>query len=64
MRITDNSGLGVLTVMISPRKYKSEKDGKDIQGGTRGEAAPSTHYYLVANIRGVFLDSLFRFAQL
>lgn len=40
--------------MISPRKYNSEKDGKDIRGGVRGEAASSARYNLVASIEESF----------
>lgn len=32
MRIADDPGLGILMIMISPGKYKSGKDGKDVQG--------------------------------
>lgn len=59
MRITDNSGSGIVTVMISPRKYKSKKDSKDIQGGVRGEAASFTHYKFLTNIEESFGDSFF-----
>lgn len=47
--------------MISPRKYKSKKDSKDIQGGVRGEAASFTHYKFLTIIEESFGDSFFFF---
>lgn len=49
VKIADSPGLGLLIVIISHWKYKSEEFGKDMQGRAREEAASSTHFHLVTN---------------